>query len=96
MLKIVYEDKQASLDLVTVDRRIWLDKAGQAVEDGDPTARRLYCAPGHRIRKSEAAALGIELTAAPANKVDKKTAKKTAAETTKKKATKKTASKKRS
>ncbi len=94
MLKIVYEDKQASVDLVTVDRRIWLDKAGQAVEDGDPTARRLHCAPGHKIRRSEAEALGIELTAAPAEKAAKK--KTTKKKTTKKKATKKTASRKRS
>ena len=31
MLKIVYEDKAASIDLVTCERRIWLDKDGQAV-----------------------------------------------------------------
>ena len=94
MLKIVYEDKDASAEMVTCDRRIWLDKDGQAVEDGDLGAKRLFCAPGRTIRRSEAEALGIELTAAPAEKAAKK--KTTKKKTTKKKATKKTASRKRS
>ena len=100
MLKIIYEDKAETLNLITVDRRIWLDKDGHPVEDGDPTAKRLYCAPGHRIRKDEAEALGIKLTPAPAKKEAKKaapaTAKKAAKTTTKKTAkttTKKTAKK---
>ncbi|KKL54112.1 hypothetical protein LCGC14_2268680 [marine sediment metagenome] len=100
MLKIVYEDKEATVDLVTVDRRIWLDKDGKPVEDGDPTAKRLYCAPGDRIRKADAEAVGIKLTPAPAKTTAKKaapaTAKQAAKTTTKKtakKAAKKTAKK---
>ncbi len=105
MLKIVYEDKAASVELVTCDRRIWLDKDGQAVEDGDLGAKRLLCAPGRTIRRSEAEALGIELTAAPAKTEKKakearakKAAKKAAEEAAgkKKAATKKTTKKKAS
>ncbi len=43
----------------TSDRRLWLTPDGKVVEDGDPAARTLLCAPGQTIPWDQAVALGL-------------------------------------
>lgn len=80
MALTIQEDKGATGAIVVADRRIWLDANGQAVEDGDPTARFLFCAAGQRVSKAKAEAAGVTFTKpATAKKSTKKKTKSTPA-----------------
>ena len=46
---------------VVVDRRLWLNADGVAVEDGDPAAAILLCAPGKSILRSVLKAAGVKI-----------------------------------
>lgn len=58
--------KKEGAPMVTVDRRIWLDAAGQVVEDGDPAAVSLFAAgPGDSVSDDAAEAAGYQPKAKP-------------------------------
>ena len=46
---------------VKVDRRLYLNKAGELVEDGDPGATCLYASKGKRVSRVEFEDLGGEI-----------------------------------
>lgn len=55
-------DDDAGGTKVTVDRRLWLTAdRSRAVEDGDPEARFLLCAPGKRVLRAELEAAGVKI-----------------------------------
>lgn len=104
MALTIRDIKQATAGLVTADRRLWLDADGQAVEDGDPAAKVLFCSAGARVSRSAAEAAGVTFGKPEAKEAEaaedkaekpaatKKATKKKAtkaAKTTKKKTTKK-------
>lgn len=60
MALTIQENKDATQDLVKADRRMWLDADGKAVEDGDPTARMLFCAAGQMVPRAAAEAAGVK------------------------------------
>lgn len=43
------KEKEQMAGAWTSDRRLWLDKNGAVVEDGDPAAASLLCAAGRKI-----------------------------------------------
>lgn len=45
---------------VTADRRLWSDKNGELVEDGDPRAAVLFCGAGQELTKAQVKASGYE------------------------------------
>ncbi|MCP4871631.1 MAG: hypothetical protein GY898_23220 [Proteobacteria bacterium] len=79
MALTIQENKDATQDRVVADRKIWVDAEGQAVEDGDPAAKILFCTAGTMVSKAKAKELGIRFKKPAATK------KKTTKATTKKK-----------
>lgn len=57
---IVTNDPGSEGERITVDRRVWLNAARDAiVEDGDPAAAFLYATEGKRVPREEAERLGL-------------------------------------
>ena len=46
---------------VIIDRRLWLDAEGNAVEDGDPAAATLFCSAGKPMLRSALEAAGVKI-----------------------------------
>lgn len=93
MLKIEYQNKEASGAKVTVDRRLCLDATGKIVEADNPAAAALYASEGKRVLKADFEARGGVLKSAstpkekaePETKTEPKPKPKAAKKTTKKK-----------
>ncbi len=60
MALTIYENKEAGGggNKVKLDRRLWLTREGDLVEDGHPEAATLYGSPGKEVRRSVFEALG--------------------------------------
>lgn len=54
---------------VTVDRRLWLTRDEELVEDGDESAFRLWATKGQRVSDEEAERVGYKAKGAPENKM---------------------------
>ena len=57
---------------VIVDRRLWLDADGHAVEDGDPAAATLFCSPGKPMLRAVLEAAGVKIGRAKKTDDEKK------------------------
>ena len=52
--------ENSTVTVVTAKERLWLTQdRDRLVGDGDPEARFLFCAPGHRIPAAEARKYGL-------------------------------------
>lgn len=64
--------KDAGGPRVIVDRRLWVTADGsRAVEDGDPAAAFLLCAPGKPVPRAELERLGVKIESFDQEKVGK-------------------------
>ena len=52
--------------MVAIDKRLWLDKNGKVVEDGDPAAATLFATPGDEVTEERAIEVGLFDEPAPA------------------------------
>ena len=98
-LKIIGDTSEHAGARIKVDRRLYLDAAGELVEADDPTARSLYASAGKEVSRVEFEALGGEIVdpepaERPAEAADEPPAK-PAKKKAKKKAAKKKAKKKK-
>lgn len=59
MALTIYENKEATVDTkVKIDRRLYKNAAGRIVEEGDPSARFLFCSAGKLVDRAELEAAG--------------------------------------
>ena len=57
---------------VIVERRLWLDAEGHAVEDGDPAAATQLCSPGKLMLRTVLEAAGVKIRRAKKTDDEKK------------------------
>jgi len=58
MALTIYENKGAAPSKVKVDRRVYENADGKLVEDGDPSAIKLYCSAGKFVNRADFIARG--------------------------------------
>lgn len=58
MALTIYENKESTGATLKIDRRLYLDAAGNLVEDGDPAAATLFCSGYKPVSRADFEAAG--------------------------------------